>query len=68
MKTVALVAMIMTVAAGVQPGFAATAAKMQACMTGQKICHCGTGITPFWTCCHAKLKCDCTGGLPNCAK
>jgi hypothetical protein len=64
MKKIVFLSLFIVAAASIQPAFAAAPAS--ACAKGSQACHCGSATSPFWKCCSSKLKCDCTGGLPNC--
>jgi hypothetical protein len=64
MKKFVLASLLVVAAIGAQPAFAGGPAQL--CAKGMRLCACGTMPGAMWNCCHAKAKCDCSGGLPNC--
>src|ERR1700674_3717786 len=65
-KKIVLASLFIVAAVSMQPAFAAGPAP-QLCAKGTKLCACGSLPGAMWNCCHAKAKCDCGSGLPNCS-
>jgi len=68
MKKFVLASLFVVAAAAMQPAFAAgMGGPAHLCAKGTKVCACGKLPGAMFQCCPAHaVKCDCSGGLPNC--